>query len=205
MSFFIVFLCNILSQLLQLRFLSLQWSALPPSISFPLSISCLHDTSEDLRRRNIDFRNSHDRHFLRLKFLVYYEHFLSISGTFYAISLHLHRLDRLETREENCFFASAVPRPQAFNDAWERKLTKTMAIVVDVYLICWIPSVVFYSVLRPGDILFRKTQPWINSVYYLSAVLNPFIYGVRSKKFRREVRRLMNKLSPVARFIPNDM
>ena len=80
---------------------------------------------------------------------------------------------------------------------WERKSTKTMAIVLGVYLICWVPSVVFYSVLRPEDFLFRRIQPWINSVYYLSAVLNPFVYGVRSEKFRREVRRLVNKLCPM--------
>ena len=80
---------------------------------------------------------------------------------------------------------------------WERKSTKTMAIVVGVYLTCWVPSVVFYSVLRPTDFLFRRIQPWINSVYYLSAVLNPFIYGLRSEKFRREVRRLVNKLYPL--------
>ena len=80
---------------------------------------------------------------------------------------------------------------------WERKSTKTMAIVLGVYLTCWVPSVVFYSVLRPTDFLFRRIQPWINSVYYLSAVLNPFIYGLRSEKFRREVRRLVNKLCPV--------
>ena len=80
---------------------------------------------------------------------------------------------------------------------WERKSTKTMAIVLGVYLTCWVPSVVFYSVLRPTDFLFRRIQPWINSVYYLSAVLNPFIYGLRSEKFRREVRRLVNKLCPI--------
>ena len=93
----------------------------------------------------------------------------------------------------------STPRP------WERKSTKTMAIVLGVYLTCWVPSVVFYSVLRPADFLFRRIQPWINSVYYLSAVLNPFIYGLRSEKFRREVRRLVNKLCPLDKFVPNDM
>ena len=72
-----------------------------------------------------------------------------------------------------------------------------MTIVPGIYLISWVPSVVFYSVLRPGDFLFRRIQPWINSAYYLSAVFNPFIYGVRSEKFRREVRRLANKLCPI--------
>ncbi|XP_044163436.1 adenosine receptor A2a-like, partial [Acropora millepora] len=80
---------------------------------------------------------------------------------------------------------------------WERKSTKTMAIVLGVYLTCWVPSVVFYSVLRPENFLYHRIQPWINSVYYLSAVLNPFIYGLRSEKFRKEVTRLVNKLCPM--------
>ena len=84
---------------------------------------------------------------------------------------------------------------------WERKSAKTMAIVLGVYMFCWVPSVVFYAVVRVDDWLFPRMQSWINSVYYLNGVLNPFIYGVRSEKFRKEVRRLVkswraNKLYP---------
>lgn len=84
---------------------------------------------------------------------------------------------------------------------WERKSAKTMAIVLGVYMLCWVPSVVFYSVVRMDDWIYPRMQFWINSVYYLNAVLDPFIYGVRSDKFRKEVRRLIkswrvNKLFP---------
>ena len=74
---------------------------------------------------------------------------------------------------------------------WERKSTQTMGIVLGVYMLCWVPSVVFYSVVRREDWIFPRMQFWINSVYYLNAVLNPFIYGVRSTRFRKEVRRLI--------------
>ena len=84
-------------------------------IAFPflLSIFVYKDASEKLRCRNLDFTTSRKRHFLGLKFRVHYEHFLFISGIFYALSLHLHLIDHLGTREENCFFASGVPGPQA--------------------------------------------------------------------------------------------
>ena len=79
----------------------------------PLSILVYKDASENLRCRNLDFRTSRNRHFLLLKFSVHYEHSMFISGIFYALSLHLHLIDHLGTREETCFFASAVPIPQA--------------------------------------------------------------------------------------------
>lgn len=80
---------------------------------------------------------------------------------------------------------------------WERKSAKTRSIVLGVYMVCWVPSVVFYAVVRPADVQFPKVQPWINSIYYLNAVLNPFIYGIRSEKFRKEVRRLIKRSWPL--------
>lgn len=84
-----------------------------------------------------------------------------------------------------------LQRSSALRMPWERKSAKTMAIVLGVYMLCWLPSVVFYSVVRPEDWIYPRMQFWINSVYYLNAVLNPFIYGVRSEKFRIEVKRLI--------------
>ena len=94
-----------------------------------------------------------------------------------------------------------LQRSSSLRMPWERKSAKTMAIVLGVYMLCWVPSVVFYSVVRTDDWIYPRMQFWINSVYYMNAVLNPFIYGVRSEKFRKEVKRLIkscrkNKLCP---------
>lgn len=74
---------------------------------------------------------------------------------------------------------------------WESKSAKTMAIVMGVYALCWVPTVIFYSVVRKSDWLYPRLQVWINTVYYLNAALDPFIYGVRSEKFRKSVRKLI--------------
>ena len=73
---------------------------------------------------------------------------------------------------------------------WERKSAKTMAIVLGVFALCWVPSVVFYSVVQRHDWLYPRMQFWINTLYYLNAALDPFIYCVRSEKFRKSVKKL---------------
>lgn len=74
---------------------------------------------------------------------------------------------------------------------WESNVAKTMAIILGVYALCWVPSIVFYSVVGPNDWIYPRLHFWINTVYYLNAALDPFIYCVRSQKFRRSVKKLL--------------
>ena len=183
-----------LLQLLQLGCLSLHWSALyRQCFSFPLYI----DQLSTRKRAKNSFASTwisgilitgifFGLNFCLLwTFSIYFMSFLSLSVYIYIFSIALkHKRKIVSLQGSTQTSCVQLTRP------WERKLTKT--IVVSVYPICWVPSVALYSVLRPGDLLFRKIQPWINSVCYLSAVLNPFIYGVRIKNFRREVKRRIN-------------
>ena len=75
---------------------------------------------------------------------------------------------------------------------WERKSAQTMAIILGVYGVCWIPSVVYYSIVAGKNREYPNVQLWMKTVYYLNAALNPFIYGVRSKRFRQAVRKLIS-------------
>ena len=134
---------------------------------------------------------------------------MSIIDTLYGLSLHLHLFDRLETRarEENCSLQVQYPglKRSTTHKAWERKSTKKMAFVLGVYLTCWVPSAVFYSVLRPADFLFRRIQPWINSVYYLGPywMLSFTAYAV--KRFVGKWQDWSISCAPWTRFVPNDM
>ena len=77
---------------------------------------------------------------------------------------------------------------------WERKSAKTMAIVLGVFALCWVPSVAFYSVVKRNDWLYPRMQFWMNTLYYLNAALDPFIYCVRSEKFRKSVKKLFKSV-----------
>ena len=81
--------------------------------------------------------------------------------------------------------------PRSAQLPWESKSAKTMAIVLGVYALCWVPSVAFYSVVKRKDWLYPRMHFWMNTVYYLNAALDPFIYCVRSEKFRTSVKRLI--------------
>jgi len=80
----------------------------------------------------------------------------------------------------------------------ERKSAKTMAIILGVFIAAWVPSVAFYAVVSPSDPRYLIIKNWITVTYFLNATLNPFIYGVRSRNFRKRVKLLVK--SSVMRF-----
>lgn len=72
----------------------------------------------------------------------------------------------------------------------ERKSTKTMAIILGVFIAAWVPAVVFYAVVQKHDPIYPHLQNWINTIYFVNAALNPFVYCVRSRNFRKRVKLL---------------
>ena len=72
----------------------------------------------------------------------------------------------------------------------ERKSTKTMAIILGVFIAAWVPAVVFYAVVQRDDPIYPHLQNWINTIYFVNAALNPFVYCVRSRNFRKRVKLL---------------
>ena len=73
----------------------------------------------------------------------------------------------------------------------ERKSTKTMVIILGVFLAAWVPALVFYSTVSTADPRYVMYQGWINTIYFVNASLNPFIYCVRSSNFRKKAKQLM--------------
>lgn len=84
--------------------------------------------------------------------------------------------------------------PRTTQLPWERRSAKTMAIVLGVFTLCWVPSVAFYSVVQRDDWLYPRMHFWMNTVYYLNAALDPFIYCARSEKFRNSVKKLFKSV-----------
>ena len=81
----------------------------------------------------------------------------------------------------------------------EIKMTRTLFATVITYLICWIPVlIVDFVEMGVGDwSLSREVYVMYNDVGLTSSSLNPIIYGVLNKTFRREYRRIfsLKKLS----------
>jgi len=70
--------------------------------------------------------------------------------------------------------------------AAEKKVAKTIFIVVGTYSLCWAPLFLFPAFVRPfgNPLLFRKGFLGIQTLLAINSAVNPYIYCIRSKKYR---------------------
>ena len=70
--------------------------------------------------------------------------------------------------------------------AAEKKVAKTILIVVGTYTLCWAPLFLFPAFVNAlrNPLLFRKGFVWIQILLAINSAVNPYIYCIRSKKYR---------------------
>lgn len=75
----------------------------------------------------------------------------------------------------------------------ELKATKTLAVVIGAFLVCWSPffglNLSYYIVQRAPSPMLVAIAKW---AHYGNSSLNPFIYGVMNKDFRRAFKKLLS-------------
>ena len=104
---------------------------------------------------------------------------------FYTVS----RSNRVFTQENN--------PEQLRANVEEAKVTKTLALVMVSFSLCWLPiSIMDYIDAARGEpTLPRQVYLTYGFLVYLSSTINPFIYGATNRGFRREYKTILKKIS----------
>lgn len=66
----------------------------------------------------------------------------------------------------------------------ERKAAKTFAIVIGVFVVTWIPLLVFPLCVSRSKSWFYEGFLWAETFSLLNSFINPYIYFARSKRYR---------------------
>ncbi|XP_068723739.1 melanocortin receptor 3-like isoform X2 [Montipora capricornis] len=68
--------------------------------------------------------------------------------------------------------------------AVEKKVAKTIFTVVGIYAISWLPTLLLPLFTKPTSIKFKQAFPWVKLILACNSALNPFLYCLRSQKYR---------------------
>ncbi len=89
----------------------------------------------------------------------------------------------------------------------ERKMIKTVGLVLGTYLICYIPFFLYHHLTRLlyvhylsvpfAILLFRRI---LNVLYNMQALLNPFLYGWKNNHFKKAYKKLLPQSHQVTHF-----
>ena len=72
-------------------------------------------------------------------------------------------------------------------NAWEMRVTKLLFFVVLGFFLCWIPVIIIGILSHSSAVVLPDfTYELYTFLAFASTVINPFIYGVANREFRRE-------------------
>ena len=101
-------------------------------------------------------------------------------------------------RQENRIHQGAV----SDGSVAEKKVAKTIFTVVGIYALCWLPILLLPAIANPSTNLaeFGRGFHWVHTLLACNSALNPYIYCMRSKKYRTafaHILRLERCINPV--------
>ena len=118
-----------------------------------------------------------------------------VSLAFAIIAVCYYKVYRT-VKNSNKIFITANDQSRLKANVEEAKITKTLVVVLVGYLACWTPiCLIDYIDVGFGKSTFpRRVYIMYMYLLYGSSSINPFIYGVMNRSFRREYCRVSSKI-----------
>ena len=97
----------------------------------------------------------------------------------------------------NRVFCPGVNPRQLRANVEEAKVTKTLVVVLFGFACCWLPIFVMdiLDAVRGELTIPRQVYLTNGFLIYLSSTINPVIYGIMNRQFRREYKALLRKIT----------
>ena len=96
-------------------------------------------------------------------------------------------------RQENRIQEMATRMPEGVSA--EKKVAKTIFTVVGVYAVCWLPLLLLAAFVNPSSEQFVQAFPWVKVLLASNSAFNPFIYCLRSQKYRLALSKILRRTS----------
>ncbi|XP_068743036.1 melatonin receptor type 1A-like [Montipora capricornis] len=95
-------------------------------------------------------------------------------------------------RRRNCVMSEKAYRL----NVREANITKTALVVLFGFALCWLPVLVIDAIdTATGSLtLSRQLYLFYTFMVFLSSTINPFIYALVSKRFKEELRKVLNQV-----------
>ena len=77
----------------------------------------------------------------------------------------------------------------------EKKVAKTIFTVVGIYAVCWLPTLLLPAFVNPSSEQFKQSFPWVMTLLASNSALNPFIYCLKSQKYRLAFSKILRRTS----------
>ena len=139
---------------------------------------------------SIAFGALYTREFISRYYIAFYSALLLLSTI--AIYIHIFIVaKRQENRIQDITKGSD-------GSAVEKKVAKTIFTVVGFYAVCWLPVLLLPAIVNPVSkaVQFRRVFPWVKTVLACNSAVNPYIYCMRSNKYRSAFAKILGRKSP---------
>ena len=96
-------------------------------------------------------------------------------------------------RQENRIQEMTTRMPEGVSA--EKKVAKTIFTVVGIYAVCWLPTLLLPAFVNPSSEKFQQAFPWVMTLLASNSALNPFIYCLKSQKYRLAFSKILRRTS----------